>query len=180
MNNDTRAAGLSGLPLQRKIPLIVLALFGFVLGTGIVVSYFEVRHAAELAAADRLLSLSRVIASLSAQPLTQRVIVTRSVAADPAIVEALRSPGRPTGPAVRTALAPLLAQRSDSGAIGLWTRTGRPVGSFTLELPEQQQSIQQEIERAEHGDSLFIGSFRSTNGRTTFWILVPVDRKSVV
>ena len=62
MNNDTRAAGLSGLPLQRKIPLIVLALFGFVLGTGIVVSYFEVRHAAELAAADRLLSLSRVIA----------------------------------------------------------------------------------------------------------------------
>jgi HAMP domain-containing protein len=181
MNNDTRAAGLSGLPLQRKIPLIVLALFGFVLGTGIVVSYFEVRHAAELAAADRLLSLSRVIASLSAQPLTQRVIVTRSVAADPAIVEALRSPGRPTGPAVRTALAPLLAQRSDSGAIGLWTRTGRPVGSFTLELPEQQQSIQQEIERAEHGDSLFIGSFRSTNGRTTFWIVVPVfDRDSSV
>jgi len=139
MNNDTRAAGLSGLPLQRKIPLIVLALFGFVLGTGIVVSYFEVRHAAELAAADRLLSLSRVIASLSAQPLTQRVIVTRSVAADPAIVEALRSPGRPTGPAVRTALAarrPLLLARQTSRVrqgVNRWAARPRRLNQRRLE-----------------------------------------------
>ena len=36
---DKAAVSLSGLPLERKIPLIVLALFGFVLGTGIIVSY---------------------------------------------------------------------------------------------------------------------------------------------
>src|SRR5690242_18223521 len=88
------AAGQSGLPLQRKIPLIVLALFALVLGTGIVVSYYEVRQAAELAAADRLQSLSKAIASVSAGPLATRVGNIKRVAADPAIVDALRNPSR--------------------------------------------------------------------------------------
>jgi signal transduction histidine kinase len=182
MRKDAKAAGLSGLPLQRKIPLIVLALFGFVLGTGITVSYFEVRHAAELAAADRLLSLSQAIASVAGQPLTLRVQTMRRVAADTAIVNALRSPDRPSTAAVRSAMAPVLNTASDSGVIGLWTRAGRPLGSLTLDLPEQQQSIGREIERMERGDSLSIGSFRSKNGRTSFWIVLPVfDRdKSVL
>lgn len=128
MNRDAKAAtGLSGLPLQRKIPLIVLALFGLVLGTGISVSYYEVRHAAELAAADRLLSLSQVIASAAGLPLNQRVQTMRRVAADTAIVAALRSPDRPSTASVRTAMSPLLIPAAGSGGIGLWTRTGRPI-----------------------------------------------------
>ena len=175
MSKDANAVtGLSGLPLQRKIPLIVLALFGFVLGTGIVVSYYEVRHAAELAAADRLKSLSQAIASVAASPLTVRVQNMRRIAADPAIIDALRNPDRPVSAAVRKAMSPILSAAADTGVTGLWTRSGRPIGSLTLELPEQRQGIHDDIERVERGDSLAVGSFRSTNRRTAYWIVVPV------
>ena len=175
MTKDAKAVtGLSGLPLQRKIPLIVLALFGFVLGTGIIVSYYEVRHSAELAAADRLKSLSQAIGSVAAQPLTLRVQNMRHIADDPAIVDALRNPDRPVSASVRKAMSPILTTPSDTGVTGLWTRSGRPIGSLALELPEQRQSIHDEIERIERGDSLSVGSFRSTNRRTAYWIVVPV------
>ena len=129
MSNVRASGGLSGLPLQRKIPLIVLALFAFVLGTGIVVSYYEVRHAAELAAADRLKSLSGAIASVAAQPVTLRVQNLRRVAGDPAIVDALRHPDRPYGPEIRRAMSPVLNTPADTGVTGLWTRAGRPLGT---------------------------------------------------
>lgn len=175
MRKATKAVtGLSGLPLQRKIPLIVLALFGFVLGTGIIVSYFEVRHSAELAAADRLKSLSQAIGSVAGQPLSLRVQNMRHIATDVAIIDALRNPERPVNPAVRKAMAPILNTPSDTGVTGLWTPAGRPVGSLALELPEQRQSIRDEIARVERGDSLAVGSFRSTNRRTAYWIVVPV------
>ena len=182
MSRDDRAAGLSGLPLQRKIPLIVLALFGFVLGTGIVVSYFEVRHAAELAAADRLQSLSQAIAQVAGQPLLLRTQALRRVAADTAIVEALRHSDRAASPAVRKAMAPVLTSASDSGAIGLWTRAGRPVGSIALELAnredafrqQQEEEVRQEIARIESGDTLAIGPLRSSDGRITYWAVAPV------
>ena len=187
MSDGMRAgAGLSGLPLQRKIPLIVLALFALVLGTGIVISYYEVRHAAELAAADRLQSLSQAIASVSAGPVAARVTNAKRVAGDTAIVNALRNPARPSDASVRKAFSALMTSAADSGAIGLWTRAGRPVGPLVLEVPEPrqdiprdvqqniQQNIQQEIERVERGDSLAVGSFRSVKGRTSYWIVVPV------
>ncbi len=179
MSKEINAGGLSALPLQRKIPLIVLALVAFMLGTGIVVSYYEVKHAAELAAADRLQSLSQVMASSASLPLTQRVVTMRHVASDTAIVEALRHPDRPSTPAVRSAMSPLLNQPADSGAIGLWTRTGKPTGSLALDPPERPQRVRQEIERLERGDSLAVGSFHAVNGRTAYWIVVPVfDRDS--
>src|SRR5690242_20961515 len=109
MSNGVKpAGGLSGLPLQRKIPLIVLALFAFVLGTGIVISYYEVRHAAELAAADRLQSLSQAIASVSAGPVAVRVTNAKRVAGDTAIVNALRNPARPSDASVRKAFSALM------------------------------------------------------------------------
>ena len=179
MTNVRGSGRLSGLPLQRKIPLIVLALFAFVLGTGIVVSYYEVRHAAELAAADRLKSLSGAIASVAAQPVTLRVQNLRRVAGDPAIIDALRHPDRAYGPDVRRAMSPILSTPADTGVTGLWTRGGRPLGSLGLDLPERRQSIHEEIERVERGDSLAVGPFRSTNRRTAYWIVVPVlDRDS--
>src|SRR5689334_20316082 len=180
MSTDDKAAvSPPGLPLERKIPLIVLALFAFVLGTGIVVSYYEVRHAAELAAADRLKSLSGAIASVAAQPVTSRVQNLRRVAGDPTIVDALRHPDRPYGPEIRRAMSPVLNTPADTGVTGLWTRAGRPLGTLALELPEQRQSIHEEIERVERGDSLAVGSFRSANRRTAYWIVVPVlDRDS--
>src|SRR6476646_2000488 len=110
---SARPGGLSGLPLQRKIPLIVLALFAFVLGTGIVVSYYEVRHAAELAAADRLKSLSGAIASVAGSPITQRVQNMRRIAQDPTIVDALRHPDRSSDAAVHKAMTPILSSSGD-------------------------------------------------------------------
>ncbi len=179
MSNGSRpGVRLSGLPLERRIPLLVLALFALVLGTGIVVSYYEVRHAAELAAADRLQSLSRAIASVSAGPLATRLTSMKHVAADTAVIEALRNPDRPSEAPVRKAMAPLLTSPSDSGIIGLWTRAARPVGPLALDVPERQQvvhqDVEQEIQRVEGGDSLAVGSFRSRNGRTTYWMIVPV------
>jgi len=175
MSTDDKATvSPPGLPLERKIPLIVLALFGFVLGTGIIVSYYEVRHAAELAAADRLRSLSQAIGSVAAAPVASRVQNMHRVATDPVIVDALRNPDRPPDASVRKAMSPILNTAADTGVTGLWTPSGRAIGSLALQLPEQREGIHDEIARIERGDSLAVGSFRTTNGRTAYWIVVPV------
>src|SRR6185503_20326270 len=58
---DPASEPKGGLPLQRKLPLLILALLALVLAVSLVISYFTVRRAAEVAAGVRLSSLSKVL-----------------------------------------------------------------------------------------------------------------------
>ena len=46
------------LPLERKLPVLVLALFSIILGAWAGVSYYDTRHTAEVAASDRLTTIN--------------------------------------------------------------------------------------------------------------------------
>ena len=51
------------LPLERKLPILVLALFSVILGAWALASYYETRRAAEAGAAERLSTLVRVVST---------------------------------------------------------------------------------------------------------------------
>ena len=55
------------LPLERKLPLLILAILTLVLATSLGISYYEVRRSAQLSAGERLTHLSHALASLMQQ-----------------------------------------------------------------------------------------------------------------
>ena len=117
------------LPLERKLPLLIFGVLSLVLLLSVVVSYYEVRAAAEVSAGERLLSLSRVVSSMAAEPLGARIALMRRAATDSFVIKALRTPDRQRGPEASRALA-LLARGADSlTPAELWTVDGRPIGA---------------------------------------------------
>src|SRR5262245_29511911 len=83
------------LPLERKLPLLILGVLAFVLALSLGVSYYAVRRAAQQAASERLVTVSTVLAQMLQQQLAQRLGLMHRVAADTSIVNALRAPDRP-------------------------------------------------------------------------------------
>src|SRR5512132_1538218 len=84
-------ATVRSLPLERKLPLLNLALFGVVLAVSMSISYYEVRRSALLSASDRLIGLSRVLAAIVEQQTNARLSSMRRVAHDTAVQGALRA-----------------------------------------------------------------------------------------
>ena len=82
----------SSLPLERKLPLMIFGVLAVVLATSLGVSYYEVRRAAELLAGDRLSSLSQSISSMFEMQIASRVVAMHRIAADTAVLHALRMP----------------------------------------------------------------------------------------
>lgn len=161
------------LPLERRLTLVVLILFTLVLGTSLGVSYFEVRHAAELSAADRLSSLADVLGSTSAQQLATRVSSMRRVARAPAIIAAVQSAAQPLSDSARAALTQLSTTPADTLAHpALLTVDGRPIGPVKLDLPVDADRLRDVV--LAKGDSVYIGPLRRTQGGVSFVIAVPV------
>lgn len=161
------------LPLERRLTLVVLILFTLVLGTSLGVSYFEVRHAAELSAADRLSSLADVLGSTSAQQLATRVSSMRRVARAPAIIAAVQSAAEPLSDSAKAALTQLSTTPADTLAHpALLTVDGRPIGPVKLDLPVDADRLRDVV--LAKGDSVYIGPLRRTQGGVSFVIAVPV------
>lgn len=137
------------MSLERKLPLIVIAVLVATLATTVGLAYREVRKSGELASAARIQNLSRQLASFSATSISTRSKLLNDVAASPAVREAIReavssaaarantSPKTntttPEASATDTALAALhrLVLSNDSTlAIELWSADGQLVGSI--------------------------------------------------
>src|SRR6476469_638343 len=84
-NNGTILS--SSLPIERKLPLLILGVLAFVLALSLVISYYAIRRA----------SLSQVVASLYQQQTASRLTLMHRASSDTAILNALRHPDRPPG-----------------------------------------------------------------------------------
>ncbi len=123
--------------MERKLPLLVIAVLVATLATSVGLAYREVRHSAELAAGARIQTASRQLASLSSLSVTQRAKLLREVAATPAVRRAVASPTSrsPTTGAVPNhteayaALHRLVIPSDSTLAIELWSADGQLIDS---------------------------------------------------
>jgi signal transduction histidine kinase len=178
---DSRGDGRSAftpktLPLERRLPLLVLALFTLVLATSLFVSYYEQRRAAIELAGERLEALGQGFAALIEQGSTQRLNTLRRVSRDTAIQQALRSPERPLSPAAKQALAPLSVTTADAATPPqLWDANGQPLAAPKLETPADRQHLRDELmdAAAARADGR-VTHLRVADGRATYYNTVPV------
>jgi len=163
------------LPLERKLPLLNLGLFGLVLAASLSASYYEIKHSAQLSAAERLASLSTVLTSMVEQQTNARLASMRRVAHDAGVQRALREPDRAPSDTVEKLLATLSSAPGDSSVlVQLWRPDGRPVGTLGLERPTDAQLLREEVRQQGTSDSGRIGRMHVTSGHASLWIAVPV------
>lgn len=164
------------LPLERKLPLLILGVLAFVLALSLIISYYAIRRSTQIAAGDRLASLSQVFAQLFQTQTSTRLTLMERASRDTAILNALRNPERPPGPSVYRAVATLLS-RTDTinPPPELWTREGRPLGRVSLELPAEAKAIRERVRmNATESDTGFVSRIFVSEGHTAYWIAVPV------
>lgn len=168
---------MTRLPLERKLPVLVLALFSVILGTWATASYYETRRSAEIIASDRLSTLARVVGSTIEQLNASRFTVMSVVAGDTAVQAALRSPARPIGAAAQRALAALSGPAA--GVVQpaeLWTPSGRIAGKLELALPADARQFGDGLRRSPQSsrDSLRLSAIQVTGHRANIWVAVAV------
>src|SRR5262245_1246655 len=127
------------LPLSRKLPLLILGVLTLVLTLSLGISYYAVRRAAVLSASERLTSLSHVLSTSVQQMINTRMSAMARASADTAIINAVRSPGRPLSEAVAVALLPLQGRSDRLTPPELWTKDGRVVGAAAQDQSEEER-----------------------------------------
>src|SRR4051812_44364960 len=80
------------LPIERKLPLLILGVLAFVLAVSLGISYYAIRRSAVLAASERLTSLSRVLGPMVQGPITSRLPLMIRAAHDSAVIKAFADP----------------------------------------------------------------------------------------
>jgi signal transduction histidine kinase len=184
MTTDSPPAGSAStssasnsLPLERKLPLLILAILTLVLATSLAISYYEVRRSAELSAAERVSNLSRSLASMMQQQTAARLANMRRIAADTAVQAAFATPDRPLSAGVVKALATITAVSDSLTPPMLWTGEGRVVGPLKLEQPAELERFRSTLsELVASRDSEHVGALASVDGRGRFWYSVPVRK----
>jgi signal transduction histidine kinase len=164
------------LPLERKLPLLVLGLFTLVLTTSLIVSYYEERHSAIQTAGERLAALGQAFAVIAEQGANQRLTLLRRAARDTAIRNALRSPTTPLSPGAERVLDALYVNPADTATPPeLWDARGQPLGERRLETPADEQAVRDElIQSAAADDSGRVTRLHVSNGRASYYVGVPV------
>jgi signal transduction histidine kinase len=167
-----RANGRS-LPLERKLPLLLLTLLATVLAVALSITYYETRRSAELAAEDRLLGVASRVGNMTEAQLSARLANMRRVAHDSALVAALRHPTRELSGPARQALASLATRADSLTPPQLWGPGGQRVGAPALETPTDRMPEGGE-EALLAADSGGVGHLYDAGGHIAFWVVVPV------
>lgn len=170
----------SVLSLERKLPLLIFGILAVVLAATLGASYYEIRRSAEIAAADRLSSLSQVLASSVQQQTATRLATMHRAAADTAIIAAFRTPAQKPMEA-DAALSALRMGNDSANPLQLVTRDGRVVGELRSTTPAELEHLRDELRSfARSPDSSHIGPLFVENGRASYWIAVPVSQRGRV
>lgn len=164
------------LPLERKLPLLVVGLFTLVLATSLVVLYYEEKRAAIEMAGERLTALGQALAAFVEQASSQRINLMRRVARDTSVQNALRTPQRPLSANALHALEAMYVVPGDTiTPPELWDARGQPLGTHELEMPADEQRVRDElIQTAAAGDSTRVTRLRLSNGIATYYNAVAV------
>jgi signal transduction histidine kinase len=170
------------LPLERKLPLLVLILFSIILGAWAGVSYYDTRHTAEVAASDRLSTTARVVASTLEQFNSARLALMTTAARDTAVQNALKTPDHALSPGAQRALAPLgVPPAGILAPATLWTSEGRTVGQLELESPADAREFRDDLLRSPEApprDSLLLSRIQSVGQQAAVWIAAAVHDAS--
>ncbi len=129
---------IRNMSLERKLPLLVIAVLVATLATSVGLAYREVRQSAELAAGARIQTASRQLASLSSLSVTQRAKLLRETAESPAVRRAATSStsrlgttaGAPNHTEAYAALHRLVLPGDSTLAIELWSADGQLIDSI--------------------------------------------------
>src|SRR5262245_60354468 len=112
---------------------MIFGVLSLVFALSIGMSYYEVRHAVQLSAGERLSSLSRVLSSVIQTNSGGRINSMRAVAADTAIIKAMRTPDRAPSRAALEAMRPITTRADSLTPPQLWNPEGVPIGAVQLE-----------------------------------------------
>ena len=163
------------LPLERKLPLLILGLLAGALALWLLLTYYEVRRSSELAAEERLWTLARTVGQSLDQQATNRLNTLRRLAHEPSIIEALRTPGRNPSLAVQAMLYSAVPRADSSTPIRLWTTEGHPIGDIQLDMSRERRLAQTEAALvATRSDSGGAGELFAADHRVSYWLTVPV------
>ena len=178
---SSAATDRGSLPLERKLPLLILAILTLVLATSLAISYYEVRRSAQVSAGERLSHLSRALASMMEQQTATRIAAMRRVAADTAVVNVFAAPDREPSPAAQRAMSSITMPSDSLTPPMLWTADGRLIGKLRLEQTSDIDRFRQTLPaKGAATDSVHIGPLSSMNGHAGSWQSVPVRRQGRV
>jgi hypothetical protein len=154
---------------------MIFGVLAVVLATSLGVSYYEVRRAAELLMGDRLASLSRSLSSMFELQIASRVTAMHRIAADTAVLKAVRSPAQTLSPAAVRALAGLMTPADVATPPVLMTVDGRQLGNVRLETPGDASRMIEDIRELEaSADSAHVGRLYASGGHASFWLTVSI------
>ncbi len=172
----TSAGSARALPLERKLPLVVLGLFTIVFAVSLGASYVEIRRSALEAGGERLSALGQSFAAIVEQQTTVRLNAMRRAARDSAVQAALRTPDKAPSAAALKAMIPLVTPADSLTPPQLWGPSAAPLGSKRLEpAPEQQQFREELLKLAvSPRDSGHVSRMRTVNGHMSYFNAVPV------
>ncbi len=173
----TTSVGRGSLPLERKLPLLILAVLTLVLATSLAISNYEVRRTAQLSAGERLTRISQALASLLEQQTATRLGAMRRIALDTAVVSAFATPDREPSLAAKRAMATITMPGDSLTPPMLWTADGRLISNLRLEQSADIERFRATLsEQAAPSDSQHIGKLTAMNGHAGMWQSVPVRK----
>jgi signal transduction histidine kinase len=129
----------ASLSLERKLPLLIVALLLAVIVTLLVLAYREVSEAAIEGQVDRLRRVTRELADLAARPTPAHLQFFQRAADDPAVQQLMQGPSSPAARArATTALQTLRAPNDSVYPAQLWDSAGRIVVALDTASPSPE------------------------------------------
>lgn len=164
------------LPLERKLPLVVLTLFSLVLAITLLVSYYEVRRAALDTANERVSGLGQAFGSIVEQQINGRLNVLRRTGRDTAVQAVFHSADHLYTPAAIRALAPLATAPADTATPPeLLDAHGQPLGRPSLVAAGDEQAARDELAQSGAGsDSGHVTRLRLSGGHASYYLAAPI------
>ncbi len=157
------------LSLRWRIPAIIGLILAVAMVTLSVLAYSAAKRSAIEAATERIDRAADRVAELSSTSMRALLRRADSVASHPAVVNALRNPGKPLTPEAHAAMRRLRPDTAQRVKIGLFDAQGRPVEGVAPELVPEGP-----VERPVPIDQPVIQPFRQVPGGISFLVAVPV------
>jgi signal transduction histidine kinase len=159
---------LRALSLERKLPLLMIAVLAVVLAVSLFLTYGTLTRAAEGAARERIGRAARQLATSAQAAMLQRVTQLRELTRDTAVLRVLRVPGSNTGRVARALVRVQPPSDSASLPVELWDAGGRRVAHVGPDLPAGSRRPP-----APTGGAT-LGPMYASGERVYFWITAPV------
>src|SRR5215203_662251 len=170
----------AGMSLERKIPLLTTVVLLAILSAGVILSYREVRRAADYVTTHRVAEVAKELATLVAAsrarygdrliPLTRDSTVRRALVAKQASNRDVS--------VISRELAALEGPTDSSLVSQLWTTDGRIIARAGDANAQRGRPSFGQISTG--SDSLSISGFYPVDGRVYFWTTMPIRQNGVL